>query len=144
MRIIRSVPLSNAARFLAYSSNLRKVVGVPLWLRGVGKMLGSAEVHPIKRIPSFNPESVKILPLLFFFPLSLSPFVLQIIGGRWWSLFSVRERGMFAAPLRQGPWNRVQFIRLDAVIKEWRKQLELVFCVDPPRFGGVQGGVVAL
>ena len=97
MRIIRSVPLSNAARFLAYSSNLRKVVGVPLWLRGVGKMLGSAEVHPIKRIPSFNPESVKILPLLFFFPLSLSPFVLQIIGGG--DLSSPSARGGCSLPL---------------------------------------------
>lgn len=124
-------------KFLAYSSNLRKVA-VPLWLRqGLEKCSDSwrPEVHPIKRIPSFNPESVKILPLrtLFFFP-----FVLQIIGGRWWSvvghlsLVHPRE-GMFTPPstrsVKPGP---VYSVVKDAVIKEWRKQLELVFCVDLP------------
>ena len=107
-------------------------------------MLGSAEVHPIKRIPSFNPESVKILPLLFFF-LSLSPLSSYKLSAVVISLLRPRE-GDVRCPsstrsMKPGP---VYSVVKDAVIKEWRKQLELVFCVDPPRFGGVQGGVVAL
>lgn len=109
-------------------------------------MLGSAEVHPIKRIPSFNPESVKILPLLFFFSSLSLPFrPTNYRRSVVISLLRPRE-GDVRCPsstrsMKPGP---VYSVVKDAVIKEWRKQLELVFCVDPPRFGGVQGGVVAL
>lgn len=87
----------------------------------------------------FNPDSVKIL---LFFSLSLSrlsPYKLSVIGGdlslaihRLSLSLSLLHRGMFARSMKPGPVQFIPGIVKDAVIKEWRKQLELVFCVDPP------------